>query len=135
VGWFDERPKDAGELLKLLRSLSAPKEVLEVQPVVESKPTPKADPARQENLLGQLRELQQQHEDVVQRKRRTAHWRNIRNGVLVFVATMILLSGALFGVDEWVQIKFPWLAIVLIALTTAIAAAFSCVFIFPAEEQ
>jgi serine/threonine protein kinase len=134
VGWFDERPSDAQELLKLLRRPPAPVEVIPVKPEVESKPVPKPDRERQEQLLTRLRELQELHERDAEARQRRLRWRNLRNGLLLFAGVLLISTGTLFGLDDWLETKLPWLAIVLISVTAAIVAGFGWTFVFPSEE-
>src|SRR5262249_12406311 len=98
VGWFEERPKDGGELLKLLRTLSnqpASAEAVTVQPAkprIQSQDTrPGWD--RHERLLIGLRKLQQQHEQWSRLKKEAAKRRQI--GIIVIVVVIAILALAM----------------------------------------
>ncbi|HLW66126.1 MAG TPA: serine/threonine-protein kinase, partial [Gemmataceae bacterium] len=100
VGWFDERPKDGGELLKLLQALSVspsqPITVLPAQPARRKMMRPQdTSPMgeRNDRLITRLQQLQQQHEKLAQAKAKAAQSR--RTLLFVFAAAFgfLLLAG------------------------------------------
>jgi serine/threonine protein kinase len=106
VGWFEERPKDGGELLKLLRSLSSsPDEPVTVLPADSAKPrasrlqdtSPNWD--RHDRLISRLQQLQQQHEKAAQARAKAAKTRRTLFIILAAAFGFVVLLGlaALFG--------------------------------------
>jgi serine/threonine protein kinase len=100
VGWFEERPKDGGELLKLLQALSgAPGQPITVLPADPAKPkimrpqdtSPMWE--RNDRLISRLQQLRQQHEKLAEVKAKGAKTR--RTILLIFAAAFgfVLLAG------------------------------------------
>jgi serine/threonine protein kinase len=100
VGWFEERPKDGGELLKLLQALSAdpgqPITVLPAEPA-EPKVMRPLDTSpmweRNDRLISRLQQLQQQHEKAAQARTKAAKTRQTLFLALAAGIGFVLLIG------------------------------------------
>jgi serine/threonine protein kinase len=94
VGWFDERPKDAGELLALLKSLGeklvpAPAEVR--PPPVPMLSISSHDPVRRDKLQIWLGRLQDAHKAIQSGARPFKHWVTC---ALIWLGALMVVTGA-----------------------------------------